>query len=98
MLPATTYTEDSTSEGNSMTEKRFLTAQERRDRIAALPAERHIASASAAATMAGMPLTDDDVDALHRLANGTTTFADERDRILSEIRQSHAPIKERRAE
>ncbi|MFT3714443.1 MAG: hypothetical protein QM774_00435 [Gordonia sp. (in: high G+C Gram-positive bacteria)] len=61
-----------------MTEKRFLTAEERRVRLAALPTEWHLASASAAMTMAGMSLTVEKLEALHRMMEGTTTLAEER--------------------
>ncbi|AUH70538.1 MULTISPECIES: hypothetical protein [Gordonia] len=80
------------------TKKRVLSVQECRARAAALPEEWYSASASAASTMAGMPLTTEDFDALRRMRSGETTFAEERDRILSETRQRTAQTRQAKAE
>lgn len=70
--------------------KRFLTAEERRERVAKLPADWHIAGAAAGNTMAGMPTTSADVAALRRTLNGESTAAAERARIETQIREHAA--------
>lgn len=68
--------------------KRFLSAEERLDRAARLPDDWHIAGAAAGNTMAGMPTTAGDVAAARRVLAGEATVADERARILAQIRRT----------
>ena len=66
-----------------MTEKRFLSAEERRERLATVSTESQIAAVAAASTMAGMPLSDHDIEGLRRKFNGETPKYPSR---LAEIR------------
>lgn len=65
--------------------------------LAARPVEQIIAAVDAGHTMAGMPLTEDDKDAIRRIDRGESTIEDERQRILDEIvadRDSETPTQQ----
>ncbi|MYR08975.1 hypothetical protein GTV32_22850 [Gordonia sp. SID5947] len=65
--------------------------------LATRSVEQIIAAVDAGHTMAGMPLTDRDKDAIRRIDSGETTIEQERQRILDEIaadRDSETPTEQ----
>lgn len=69
----------------TMTQHHPRTREQINAALAHRPTEQVIAAVDAGHTMAGMPLTADDKDAIARVERGETTIEQERERILAEI-------------